>query len=612
MNKCYKQLLVLFAILVIGMGTLLAQGAKDDYLNSYLTIESLADNDTVTLRIPEELTSAQMNWIAYSTDATNWTVLEVNGTLQKDTIILNQGEKVYFKGLGKQCDTVIDNYWHFVYIRGSADHVVYGNIMSLLYGDDFASQTAFPEGSTYAFGYLFHGNEHLVSAENLILPATSLAYGCYYGMFAWWYLLSLPISELPAIELEELCYQYMYYACNSLTTASSLPATTLANQCYLGMFNSCTSLTSAPALPAVDLASHCYQNMFRDCTSLTEAPELPALDLAPSCYVRMFKGCSALATAPVLPATNLATECYYEMFEGCESLTTAPELPATTLADRCYYLMFCNCTSLSAAPEMHAEEVATSCCEFMFYNCTSLTEAPNLLATTLADYCYYCMFLQCTSLTQAPALPATNLATECYGFMFAECYSLTKAPVLPATTMSNGCYIAMFSACVSLTKGPVLPATVLAPECYAGLFQLCSNLQEVICLATDISAQDCTTEWLLEVAPSGTVYKASEMEDWPLNDVSGIPTGWNIANYDGVDEQHNPVLAYPNPVIDKLHITGKDIQSVKVFDMQGRLVHSQECGPTDQMEVDFQGFAKGVYSVSIQSEGRSVNRSVVH
>ena len=637
MNKLYKRFLALFAILVMDMGTLLAQATKDDYLNSYLTVESLADNDTVILHIPAELTTEQMSWVAYSTDATNWTTLEVDGTLQRDTIILNQGEKLYFKGLGKQCDTVIDNYWYYICIRGKADHKVYGNIMSLLYGDDFASQTAFPEGSTYAFGYLFHSDKHLVSIENLMLPATTLAYGCYYGMFVWCSSIASPTPELPATELEESCYMYMYYNCEALpeapelpattlapkcyyrmfnecfalTTAPELPATTLADKCYAGMFTGCTSLTTVHALPATTLAEKCYHSMFIECSSLTTAPELPATTLAEQCYQSMFRGCSSLTTAPELPATNLAPSCYTEMFYGCELLTSAPELPASTLAYSCYSGMFLYCSSLTQAPVMQASVLAPYCCYYMFGYCASLTEVPALQATTLADQCYICMFIQCTSLTKAPALPATSLATECYAFMFFDCTSLTEPPVLPATTMADGCYKAMFDGCASLTKGPDLPAPVLVFECYAGLFERCPLLEEVVCLATDISSQECTLDWMNGVASTGVLFKAPEMNDWPINSNSGIPEGWTVANYDGVEEQQTQVDVYPNPVVDQLHITGTDIQSVKVHDIQGRLIHAEECDHANQVDVDFQGFAKGVYSVSIKSKGGENTKTIV-
>ena len=51
-----------------------------------------------------------------------------------------------------------------------------------------------------------------------------------------------------------------------LTQAPALPATTLADGCYSGMFSGCTSLTQAPSLPATTLADSCYAEMFRGCT----------------------------------------------------------------------------------------------------------------------------------------------------------------------------------------------------------------------------------------------------------------------------------------------------------------------------------------------------------
>ena len=62
----------------------------------------------------------------------------------------------------------------------------------------------------------------------------------------------------------------MFNGCTSLTTAPSvLPATTLAERCYYGMFNGCKSLVTAPELPATTLASNCYRQMFYSCTKLS-------------------------------------------------------------------------------------------------------------------------------------------------------------------------------------------------------------------------------------------------------------------------------------------------------------------------------------------------------
>ena len=208
-------------------------------------------------------------------------------------------------------------------------------------------------------------------------------------------------------------------------------------------------------------------------------------------------------------------------------------------------------------------------------------------------------------------MPATTMSEFGYSFMFDGCTSLTEAPALPATTLAASCYESMFINCQNLVSAPQLLATTLADCCYKGMFERCTELHELVCLATDISAKDCTKEWFLNGSTSGTFYKAPEMEDWPLDTIDGVPTGWTVVDFNAVDEQQDQMVIYPNPVVDKLHINGSDIQSVKVFDMQGRLVHSVECGHADQVEVDFQDLTKGIYIVSILSEGKVVNQQVV-
>ena len=197
-------------------------------------------------------------------------------------------------------------------------------------------------------------------------------------------------------------------------------------------------------------------------------------------FKRFFYSYTNLLTAEnlVLPATTLAGYCYNGMFYGCTGLTTAPELPATTLAGYCY--------------------------NGMFYGCTGLTTAPELPAKTLVDSCYYNMFRGCTSLTSAPELPATTLANWCYSHMFDGCRSLTTAP-------------------------SVLPAKALTTNCYSYMFQGCTNLNYIKCLATDISARNCTSSWLIGVASSGTFVKAASMTSW-TNGANGIPTGWTVQN----------------------------------------------------------------------------------
>ena len=232
------------------------------------------------------------------------------------TINVNAGDKVQIRGFDSGYTIVAsgNHYWSFC--GSTAVFEAYGNIMSLIFND--LTGTIMDSCALYR---LFMGCTGLTSAENLILPATTLADYCYGGMFR-----------------ED----------GNLTHAPELPATALAENCYYGMFSNCTSLTQAPELPATTLAPYCYDSMFFACTGLTAAPSiLPATTLASNCYQYMFNGCTSLVTAPALPATTLANYCYRSMFYGCTSLTQAPELPATTLVNYCYYNMFYDCTSLN-------------------------------------------------------------------------------------------------------------------------------------------------------------------------------------------------------------------------------------------------------------------------
>lgn len=184
--------------------------------------------------------------IEYSTDSTNWSSLGTTGETPL-TKVLHPGERVYLRA------TTDVWYEYESDERGVIDHgctifgvsKVGGNIMSLLYGSSFTgNETAFPSGSVKNFYELFvglKGNSKLISASELILPATTLA---------------------------EACYNEMFNGCTSLTTTPVLPATTLAAECYAFMFSGCTSLTinDIPILPATTLAEDCYRETFSSIT----------------------------------------------------------------------------------------------------------------------------------------------------------------------------------------------------------------------------------------------------------------------------------------------------------------------------------------------------------
>ena len=265
-----------------------------------------------------------------------------------------------------------------------------------------------------------------------------------------------------------------------------------------------------------------------NCNAIWNYEDLNA-PLKEYCGYNMFSSCKSLTAAPKLPATTLANSCYESMFYFCTPLTVAPKLPATTLANSCYDGMFSNCRSLTAAPELPATELAEDCYSSMFSGCSNLTTAPELPATTLANNCYSRMFEWCSSLTTAPELPATVLAESCYYYMFLNCYSLTTAPELPATELVKSCYNQMFYRCTSLTIAPELLATELADSCYYYMFYNCTNLNYIKCLATNIPANICTSNWVNGVSSTGTFIKHPDMNNWNTS-VNGIPSGWTVVD----------------------------------------------------------------------------------
>ena len=191
------------------------------------------------------------SWTEFTSSSNN------NGTF---IATINEGDRLLIKGNSALGSSNRENA-----IRLTKSFNVEGNIMSLLYNDDFIDKTNI---SNYdcAFRGLFGNNSNLISIENLVLPATILA---------------------------KSCYSYMFQDCTSLVNAPMLPATTLAESCYLAMFSGCTSLVTAPELPSTTLAIGCYGSMFKGCTSLT-TPILPATDLVSRCYNYMFQYCTNL------------------------------------------------------------------------------------------------------------------------------------------------------------------------------------------------------------------------------------------------------------------------------------------------------------------------------
>lgn len=269
----------------------------DDWWKNYLTIEALEDGMSVAFT--ERVSTLVLE---YSLDGSEWITLEAG----YNTPAINTGEKIAFRANGKDV-TATSSYGIG---RFATSHLcnLMGNAMSMLYGDDAASNTSM---IAYGFATLFYKATNVVSVSEDFLPATELAKQCYMSMFQGCTSL-VNATKLPALVAAESCYRNMYYGCRALKAAPDLPATTLATYCYAYMFTECVSMTALPKiLPAPTLATYCYAYMFSYCQSATTAPELPATTLVSGCYNYTFRGCTKLnyikamfTTTPAMTYTN--------------------------------------------------------------------------------------------------------------------------------------------------------------------------------------------------------------------------------------------------------------------------------------------------------------------
>ena len=274
----------------------------------------------------------------YSKNNGNWT----NAT-SATTISVSSGDRVAFKGTLRPPNS-----------RGSATFSsstpfdVEGNVMSLVYGDDFSGKTEIPSDGGYGgatFRALFSGS--------------------------------------PVVDASKM----------------KLPATKLLNSCYANMFWKCSSLIAVPELPALNLRDSCYENMFNNCTALETVPKnyLPSTNLAANCYMAMFADNIKLKACPDLPAATVPTYGYNQMFRGCKAITEPPVLLAETIGTWSLASMFSGCTSLTESPVLLPTEFPTSSCTQMFKECTSIKKVTTFVETKASAATYLWLYLASTT-----------------------------------------------------------------------------------------------------------------------------------------------------------------------------------------------------------------------
>lgn len=206
----------------------------------------------------------------YSVDSGDPVEISAKTTIN---IEVTAGQKVSFYSTNSVLTKVEDGILSRTYIRPNIQCYVYGNVMSLIddSGNGFANDKTISEDNALKglFNSDMEGNVINHPTKRILLPATTLADGCY---------------------------EQMFYGCTGLTVAPDLPATEMKSNCYMYMFYGCTNLTTAPDLLAPTLAEGCYDHMFSGCTNLNYVKCLATDVSAQYCLYKWLEGVSATGT----------------------------------------------------------------------------------------------------------------------------------------------------------------------------------------------------------------------------------------------------------------------------------------------------------------------------
>lgn len=309
-----------------------------DYSKDYLTFEILSDG-SFGFKFNQLTLNTDYSYIEYSIDnGQTWTRKQPGSSFSSFVFSAVKGQKWLWRGIGNRTSKNPTSssygyecglYFHSD-VSNPATLNIYGNIMSLLYGEDFKDKDTLNEGQ--AFSYLFgpYGYDenltslYVVNAENLVLPTNLSAY----------------------------CFDSLFSGCSKLIKGPNLYAKILKDDCYRSMFSYCLNLISCPKLEFDTLDGiYCCERMFEGCSNLIDTPNiLKPTQLTSGCYGMMYMDCSKLIKAPTLPAKQLVSNCYQYMFSGCESLKIGPSILAetsnTSTTSTYCRSMFRDCTNL--------------------------------------------------------------------------------------------------------------------------------------------------------------------------------------------------------------------------------------------------------------------------
>ena len=547
------------------------------YENQYLTMEFI-HSGTISFVIPASVDSTHITNISYKVNNGDW--VTTTNTSSAVTISINVAldDIVQWKGNIPHRNYINEStYAHFA-DDGDPIFELYGNIMSLYWGDDFRNKELFPWSVTHnsinppigiAYG-LFQGTS-VYSAENLILSAQNLY-----------------TSDTQNAHH----YAHMFQNCvNLIYPPAVLPARIIGAYTYYQMFMGCTSLVRMPNMESIEdtIGRGAYQNMFKECTSLSQNTQ-QTIHMNKATYQMcqdMFSGCTSMVNAPNIEVysfdNNLALSgngvalSFANMFRGCTALKTPPErIDLDAIDNGTFSQMFTNCASLEYAPIINIRKVnyindtltpkpGRYTFEQMFRGCTSLVDGSGINiyfpenSEWSGERTFYYMFHTCVNMLYGPSLHINGTIKAISEGTFNRCCMSCKKMsshdieinhnIKSNTSISTGSELGnayAFHECLVMKDSPRIIRSALRDNEFTRAFDSDTQLSNVWVKFDTNAAGNGLTNWLIKTgtgSSSRTVHQAGSAT-LPTSSASGVPSGWTLDTTNWTAQRHARMTIY--------------------------------------------------------------------
>ena len=505
-------------------------------VTQYMTIESLEDGTTVYLfKRANPLIERNVN-LEYSLDnGETWNTYTLPGTGENgESITINLGEKVLFKGDNpegfNECyynNKYINNLAY--YFLGTGKYKVSGNVMSLIYKDNFIDKNNTPNKG--CFSRLFQGNTALIEVYNLCLPEpTNDGYEDYCIFIECTNLQKVTLDYFP-----KSLQSFYYYNSNQTLEFNINDSKNVNNMVW--MFYLCSNLESIGDISNWDVSKvTAFKAMFQLCSKLESIGDLSGWNVG-SCTDMswMFYKCSKLESIGDISNWDVSKVTTFEaMFWDCVKLESIGDLSGWNVGS-CTdmssmfggYNDYMILKSIGDISNWDVSKVTTF--DAMFQKCSKLESIGDLSGWNVGsctDMSY--MFNKCSNLESIGDISNWDVSkVTTFRTMFQLCSKLESIGDLSGWNVGSCTDMSwMFNQCSNLESiGDISNWDVSKVTTFERMFRECYKLSPTLCKQTenwDVSSCLNFTDMFHYIGNNEYIEDTINLNNWKFND-SGDP-----------------------------------------------------------------------------------------